>query len=96
MSMQKKYIYSAFVAANSINPGSDIDLAVIVSDENPVDRSYRLFVVGRIEDMLLNQVGLNIPYDIVFFNQTDFERNKTVSVSVAKGIIQEGELLYER
>ena len=93
-SVEKIYLFGS--AAKMINVASDVDLAVVVNDNAPVNRNYRLGIINQIENTLDEDELPNIPYDIVFFNDSDFERNKSVSISVAKDIAREGELLYER
>jgi len=91
-----KRIYLFGSAVKMINAASDVDLAVVVNDNAPVNRSYRLEIIDRIENTLDEEKLPNIPYDIIFFNDSDFERNKLISISVAKDIAREGEILYER
>ena len=93
--VEKIYLFGS-CARGSVSKGSDIDLAVIVSDEQQVDRSLRLSVVDNIEVGLLHSCEMNIPYDVVFFNESDFDRSKNISISVAREIEKEGSLLYER
>lgn len=91
--VQKIYLFGS-CATKSVTSSSDIDLAVVVNDKKIVDRSFRLSVIDNIENAIMQENYLNIPYDIIFFNNKDFERNKTVSISVVKDIEQVGELLY--
>ena len=92
--IERIYLFGS--ATKRINAASDVDLAVVVNDNVPVNRNYRLRIIDRIENTLDEEGLSNIPYDIVFFNDSDFERNRSVSVSVAKDIAREGDLLYER
>jgi len=92
--IEKIYLFGS--AVRMIKAASDVDLAVVVNDNAPVSRNYRLGIINQIENTLDQEELPNIPYDIIFFNDSDFERNKSVSVSVVKDIAREGELLYER
>lgn len=95
-SVEKIFLFGS-CAEGKATDRSDIDFAIIVNDKTPADRNFRLNVINKIEDLLMKQKSaINIPYDIVFFNRMDFERNKEVSVSVAKDIERNGEVLYER
>ncbi|HNV68465.1 MAG TPA: hypothetical protein PKO06_02125, partial [Candidatus Ozemobacteraceae bacterium] len=50
-----------------------------VNDKIPANRNFRLNIIDKIEDLLIEQESVtNIPYDIVFFNRKDFERNKKI------------------
>jgi len=93
--IEKVYLFGS-CATETVKDSSDIDLAIVVNDKKVVDRDFRLSIVDKIEDAIMQENYINIPYDIVFFNNKDFERNKTVSISVVRDIVKEGKLLYER
>ena len=94
--IEKIYLFGS-CAVGKVTDKSDIDFAIIVNDKTPADRSFRLNIINTIEDLLMErESAINIPYDIVFFNHIDFERNKGVSISVARDIERKGEVLYER
>lgn len=94
--IEKIYLFGS-CATGEATEKSDIDFAVIVSDKTPADRSFRLGIINEIENMLLEQENVvNIPYDIIFFNGKDFERNKGIGISVARDIAQKGQIIYER
>jgi predicted nucleotidyltransferase len=94
--VERIYLFGS-CAGGKVTDKSDIDFAIIVNDKTPADRNFRLNIINKIEDLLLEQEpAVNIPYDIVFFNSIDFERNKGISISVAKDIERKGEVLYER
>ncbi|MCL2321780.1 MAG: nucleotidyltransferase domain-containing protein [Oscillospiraceae bacterium] len=95
--VQKIYLFGSCATETTKN-SSDVDLAVVVDDRKTVDRDFRLSIIDNIEDAFMRERLFlpNIPYDIVFFNNHDFERNKTVSISVVRDIVKVGKLLYER
>ncbi len=94
--IDKIYLFGS-CATGKVTNKSDIDLAIIVNDKIPADRNFRLNIISKIEDMLMERESItNIPYDVVFFNCADFERNKGISISVVNDIEQKGKVLYER
>lgn len=94
--IEKIYLFGS-CAVGKVTDRSDIDFAIIVNDKTPADRNFRLDIINKIEDLLMErESAINIPYDVVFFNRIDFERNKGVSISVVKDIERKGEVLYER
>ena len=94
--IEKIYLFGS-CAAGKVTDKSDVDFAIIVNDKIPADRNFRLNIINKIEDLLMEQKSVtNIPYDVVFFNYMDFERNKKVSMSVVNDIQREGKVLYER
>lgn len=94
--IEKIFLFGS-CAEGRVTDKSDIDFAIIVNDKTPADRNFRLNIINKIEDLLMERKSaINIPYDIVFFNSVDFERNKGVSISVVKDIEWKGEVLYER
>ncbi|HOJ11587.1 MAG TPA: nucleotidyltransferase domain-containing protein [Clostridiales bacterium] len=94
--IEKIYLFGS-CAVGKMTDKSDIDFAVIVNDKIPANRNFRLNIIDEIEDLLIEQESVtNIPYDIVFFNRMDFERNKKISISVVNDIEREGMVLYER
>ena len=93
--IEKIYLFGS-CATGKARESSDVDLAVIVNDRIEANRNFRLALIDKVEDTITNNDVRNISYDIVFFNKSDYERNKNITFSVVKEIEKEGELLYER
>jgi predicted nucleotidyltransferase len=70
-------------------PGSDIDLLVIVaeSDEHPARRARRAYRCLK---------GVGVPVDVLVKTRAEVDRFRGVKASLEYKILEQGKVLYER
>jgi len=83
-----KIILFGSYASNSQNDDSDLDLLIIQDTDQPIQT--------RGFDIRMSLIGTMIPFDILIYTNSEFEKEKDNSFSFLNSAMRNSKVLYER
>ena len=84
----EKIILFGSYASNSQNDDSDLDLLIIQDTDQPIQT--------RGFDIRMSLIGTMIPFDILIYTNSEFEKEKDNSFSFLNSAMRNSKVLYER
>ena len=83
-----KIILFGSYASNSQNDDSDLDLLIIQDTDQPIQT--------RGFEIRMSLIGTMIPFDILIYTNSEFEKEKDNSFSFLNSAMRNSKVLYER
>ena len=84
----EKIILFGSYASNSQNDDSDLDLLIIQDTDQPIQT--------RGFEIRMSLIGTMIPFDILIYTNSEFEKEKDNSFSFLNSAMRNSKVLYER